>query len=358
VNRIKRSKSIESVSEGTSRRPTLKMLAQYLGLSTTTVSVVISNSPMASTITQATKDRIWQAVEKFGYRPNIFARYLHNKRTYSVAVLVPDIGDEYSALLVSGIESRLSKDGYFFFVVSHRGAPDLIESSPNTLLDRSVEGLIFINTPLKRSLPVPVVAISDITEAPGVTRIVIDNGRAASMILDHLAKLGHKKIAFFKGPPGNGDTQDRWESICRVANELGVKVRPELTVQLGSTHDSKSSMSDSGYECAKKLLQNRRDFTALVAFNDISAIGAMRAFHDAGLRVPRDVSVIGFDDVLQAAFSVPRLTTIRQPLSYMGELAASTLLEGIISGKKYPEEILIYPELIVRESTATARKLK
>jgi DNA-binding LacI/PurR family transcriptional regulator len=117
-------------------------------------------------------------------------------------------------------------------------------------------------------------------------------------------------------------------------------------------------MSDSGYECAKKLLQNRRDFTALVAFNDISAIGAMRAFHDAGLRVPRDVSVIGFDDVLQAAFSVPRLTTIRQPLSYMGELAASTLLEGIISGKKYPEEILIYPELIVRESTATARKLK
>lgn len=356
MKRVKR--KTEVAPTDVPRRPTLKMLAQYLGLSTTTVSVVISDSPMASTITPTTKKRIWDAVEKFGYRPNVFARYLHTKRTYSVAVLVPDIGDEYSASLVSGIEARLAKDGYFFFVVSHRGAPDLIESSPNTLLDRAVEGLIFINTPLKRSLPVPVVAISDITEAPGVTRIVIDNGRAAAMILEHLTKLGHKRIAFFKGPPGNGDTQDRWENICRVASEIGVKVRPELTAQLGSTQNSTASMSDGGYECAKKLLQHRREFTALVAFNDVSAIGAMRAFHDAGLRVPRDISVTGFDDVLPATFSVPRLTTIRQPLPYMGELAASTLLESITSGKKYPEEILIYPELIVRESTAAAKKSK
>ncbi len=337
-------------------RPTLKMLAKHLGLSTTTVSVVISGSPMASTITQATKDRIWEAVEKFGYRPNVFARYLHTKRTYSVAVLVPDIGDEYSASLVSGIESRLARDGYFFFVVSHRGAPDLIENSPNTLLDRAVEGLIFINTPLRRSLPVPVVAISDITNAPGVTRIVIDNGRAATMILSHLTQLGHKRIAFFKGPEGNGDTQDRWENICRVATEIGVKIRPELTIQLGSSDDNRASMSDSGYECAKKLLDSNREFTALVAFNDVSAIGAMRAVNDAGLRVPRDISVTGFDDILPATFSVPRLTTIRQPLHYMGELAATTLLESITSGKKYPEEILIYPELITRESTAAAKK--
>ena len=356
---MKRSKRRTEGSPGDiSHRPTLKMLAQHLGLSTTTVSVVISGSPMAATITEATKKRIWEAAEKFGYRPNVFARYLHTKRTYSVAVLVPDIGDEYSASLVSGIEKRLAKDGYFFFVVSHRGAPDLIESSPSTLLDRAVEGLILINTPLKRSLPVPVVAISDITDAPGVTRIVIDNGRAASMVLEHLTKLGHKRIAFFKGPEGNGDTQDRWENLCRVASDMGVKIQAELTVQLGSSQNNNTSMSDSGYECARKLLENRREFTALIAFNDVSAIGAMRAFHDAGLRVPKDVSVAGFDDVLPAAFSVPRLTTIRQPLPYMGELAASTLLESITSGKKYPEEILIYPELIVRESTGIAKKSK
>jgi len=96
----------------------------------------------------------------------------------------------------------------------------------------------------------------------------------------------------------------------------------------------------------------------VVAFNDVSAIGAMRAFHDVGLRVPRDVSITGFDDVLPSLFSIPRLTTIRQPLPYMGELAATTLLESIESGKKYPEEILIYPELIVRESTAQAKKTK
>jgi DNA-binding LacI/PurR family transcriptional regulator len=340
------------------RRPTLKMLADHLGLSTATVSVVISGAPTAATIAEPTKERIWKAVEKFGYRPNALARYLHTKRTYSVGVLVPDIGDEYSASLVSGIETRLAKDGYFFFVVSHRGAPDLIENSPNTLLDRAVEGLIFINTPLKRALPVPVVAISDITEAPGVTRIVIDNKRAAMMILEHLVKLGHKKIAFFKGPPGNGDTQDRWASLSRVAWEMGIKISSELTVQLRSVQNNKMSMSDSGYECAKKLLASQREFTALVAFNDVSAVGAIRAFQDRGLRVPRDISVTGFDDVLPAAFSIPRLTTIRQPLPYMGQLAATTLLESITSGKRYPEEVLIYPELIVRESTAIAKKSK
>src|SRR5690348_17478723 len=137
---------------GNGDRVTLKNLAQHLELSPTTISVVISDSPLAATIAQKTKDRIWEAVREFNYRPNVFARYLHGKRTYCVAVLVPDIGDEFSASLISGIEKELAKRGYFYFVVSHRGAPELIEKSPDTLLDRGVEGMIFINTPLERSL--------------------------------------------------------------------------------------------------------------------------------------------------------------------------------------------------------------
>src|SRR5438270_7470018 len=163
------------------QRVTLKFLARRLDLSPTTISVVISDSPLAQTIAKHTKERIWAAVRQFSYRPNVFARYLHGKRTFCVAVLVPDIGDEFSSSLISGIEKKLAEQGYFYFVVSHRGAPELIDKSPDTLLDRGVEGMIFINTPLSRLLPVPVVAISDITEAPDVSSIVIDNARAARL---------------------------------------------------------------------------------------------------------------------------------------------------------------------------------
>ena len=337
---------------GNGDRVTLKHLAKHLDLSPTTISVVISDSPLAATIAEKTKQRIWEAVRQFNYRPNVFARYLHGKRTYCVAVLVPDIGDEFSSSLISGIEKRLAQQGYFYFVVSHRGAPELIEKSPDTLLDRGVEGMIFINTPLGRRLPVPVVAVSDITEAPDVSSIVIDNARAARLALKHLRSLGHRTIAFFRGPEGNGDTDDRWESVQKAAADLRIPIAPRLTRSLGKYPEcNNTTMADLGYHAAKELLKASRDFTALVAFNDGSAIGAIRAFRDAGLKVPKDVSVIGFDDIDQAAFNVPRLTTIRQPLIRMGELAASTLIKRIENSEEKSREILVEPMLVVREST-------
>lgn len=334
-------------------RVTLKFLANHLELSPTTISVVISDSPLAATIAQKTKDRIWEAVREFNYRPNVFARYLHGKRTYCVAVLVPDIGDEFSASLISGIEKELAKRGYFYFVVSHRGAPELIETSPDTLLDRGVEGMIFINTPLKRSLSVPVVAVSDITEAPDVSSIVIDNTRAASLALKHLLKLGHKSIAVLRGPRGNGDSEDRWLSLQKAAAEVGIVLAPKLTRELGKYPEcNNTSMSDLGYHAAKELLEVSQEFTGLIAFNDGSAIGAIRAFRDAGLSVPEDISVVGFDDIEQAAFNIPRLTTIRQPLLNMGELAARTLIKRIEQPAEKSREVLVEPKLVVRESTA------
>src|SRR2546423_14376175 len=212
------------------QRVTLKFLAEYLSLSPTTVSVVLTNSPLASTIAKPTKDRIWEAVHKFQYRPNLFARYLHTKRTFSVAVLVPEIGDEFSAMLISGIESKLAEAKFNYFVESHRFAPEQIENSPDTLMDRQVEGMIFINTPLKKSMPVPVIAISDITKAPGVKRIVIDNYEIARIGLAHLKALGHTRLAFFKGPEENGDTEARWAAILHASNELRLNVDPERTV--------------------------------------------------------------------------------------------------------------------------------
>ena len=333
-------------------RVTLKFLAEYLNLSPTTVSVVLTNSPLAKTIATPTKDRIWEAVRKFQYRPNLFARYLHTGRTFSIAVLVPEIGDEFSAMLISGIESKLAEAQYNYFVESHRFAPQQIAESPNSLMDRQVEGMIFLNTPLSRQMPVPVVAISDITNAPGVTRIVIDNYRAVVLGLHHLKDLGHKQIAFFKGPEHNGDTESRWQAVLKAAAELGLAVKPELTASMGNYFATgEKSMMQRGYDAARMLLQTSRDFTALLAFNDGSALGAIRAIQDAGQSVPGNISVVGIDDIQIAAFISPRLTTIRQPLKEMGAIAATTLLQRI-QGEEVPEETVVQPELVVRESTA------
>jgi DNA-binding LacI/PurR family transcriptional regulator len=332
-------------------RVTLKFLAEQLKLSPTTVSVVLTNSPLAKTIAQPTKDRIWEAVRKFQYRPNLFARYLHTKRTFSIAVLVPEIGDEFSAMLISGIESKLAEAKYNYFVESHRFAPQQIEDSPTTLMDRQVEGMIFINTPLRQQMPVPVVAISDITNAPGVSRIVIDNYQAVLLGLRHLKELGHQHIAFFKGPEYNGDTECRWNAILKATSELGLEVKAELTATMGNYFEAgEKSMMQRGYDAAMMLKQKSRDFTGLLAFNDGSAVGAIRAIQDLGLSVPGNISVVGIDDIQIAAFISPRLTTIRQPLRQMGAIAASTLLQRI-QGEEVPEETVVQPELVVREST-------
>jgi LacI family transcriptional regulator len=334
-------------------RTTLKILANHLGLSPTTVSFVVSGSPFAETIAKSTRERVLAAAEELNYRPNVFAQYLHTKKTYSVAVLVPDVGDEYAAALIGGIEICLAKKGFFYFVVSHRGAPELLETSPNTLLDRGVEGMIFINTPLHRALPVPIVAICDITEGPGITRIMIDNEKVATLAVDHLCGLGHTEIAVIKGPSGNGDTEERWKYICKACARHGIRITPRNTVNLGEYPAcNERTMAENGYLAAKELLAKTRTFSALVAFNDASAFGAIRAFSDVGLRVPEDISVVGVDDIPQGAFTVPRLTTVGQPLPSMGELAAETLLEKISGNAKGPKLIKVKPELVIRETTA------
>jgi DNA-binding LacI/PurR family transcriptional regulator len=334
------------------QRVTLKFLAEYLELSPTTVSVVLTGSPLASTIAKATQARIWDAVNKFQYRPNLFARYLQAKRTYSIAVLVPEIGDNYSAMLISGIEAELAKAKFNYFVESHGFAPEQVENSPDMLLALQAEGMIFINTPLHKPLPVPVVAISDITTATGVTRVVIDNYKAVLAAIGHLKSLEHSRIAFFKGPEHNGDTEARWSAVMRASVASGVTVNEELTATTGNYFEAKSMMQ-RGYEAAMALLQRNCAFTALFAFNDGCALGAIRAFQDRGLNVPGDISVVGMDDIQPAEFAFPRLTTIRQPLKEMGAIAASSLIKRIHS-QKVPPETIVQPELVIRESTAQA----
>ncbi len=351
-----RSKTVASFrqrGEASAPSVSLKFLAEHLGLSPATVSLVINRSPAAKSIPHRTQERVRQAARELNYRPNFMARSLRAQRSFTVGVVVPEISEGYAALVMSGIEDHLLEEGYFYFVVSHRHRPDLIEEYPHLLQQRAVEGLIAVDTVCRKGVPIPVVAVSGHLEVEGVTNIALDHPRAAQLALEHLVNLGHRKIAFIKGQEFSSDTEVRWQAVQGAATNLALGINERLVGQL----EGESPSPEPGYLVTRKLLATREPFTALFAFNDISAIGAIRALREAGLAVPEDVSVVGFDDIQSAAFQNPALTTVRQPLRQMGIIAAETLLRRINAPAKspYPKNILVEPELIVRETTARPR---
>jgi LacI family transcriptional regulator len=329
---------------------TLKAVAEHLGLTPGTVSAVLNDAPSARSIPQDTKTRIHAAAKELNYRPNFFARTLRNKRTYTIGVIAEEIGDSYGSAIIGGIEHYLRKTGYFFLTVAHRHDPELLNRYSQILSERGVEGIITVDTTVRETPLLPTVSVAGHKQMKGVTNIVLDHHQAAVLALNHLKALRHERIAFMKGNPLSSDSKDRWDSICHVAGQLGLKIDPELIVQI----DTDDATPMLGYPFVKELLSRRKPFTALFAYNDISAIGAVRAIQEQGLRVPQDVSVMGFDDIPGAAFHTPSLTTVRQPLMRMGEVAAQSLVERIEGKNEYPAEIAIEPELVVRESTGPA----
>jgi DNA-binding LacI/PurR family transcriptional regulator len=332
----------------------LKFLAEHLGLSQAAVSFVINRSPAAKSIPHRTQELIRTAARELNYRPNHLARSLRQQRSFTIGVVVPEISEGYAALVMSGIEDYLLDEGYFYFVVSHHHRKELIAEYPLLLEQRAVEGLIAVDTVLSDTVEVPGVAVSGHREVPGVTNIVINHDRAACLALQHLTILGHRRVAFIKGQEFSSDTEIRWEAVCEAAKKFGVEVSEKRIGQL----EGESSSPLLGYQVMQKILARGEVFTALFAFNDISAIGAIQALREAGRRVPEDVSVVGFDDIQSAAFQNPGLTTVRQPLREMGKIAGETLLKRITAPAKapYPKEIIVEPELIVRGSTARAAK--
>jgi LacI family transcriptional regulator len=325
----------------------LRTLGEYLNLSPATISLVLNNAPGVRSIPQATRDRVIEAAARFDYRPSFYARSLRKRQTFSVGVLLPELNDSYATQVLTGVEELLIEEGYFYLIASHRRRPDLIEEYPRLLLDRCVEGFILIDTVLEHSMKLPVVAVAGHRKIDGVTNVVLDQRRAAELELRHLYQLGHRKIAFMRGGSHSSDADERWECQMAAARELKLDVPSELKVQVQLS----VSTPEMGFEPANELVNRRADFTALVCYNDVSAIGAVRAFMDHGLRVPEDISVVGFDDIQSAAFHNPSLTTIRQPLQQMGVSAARILLQRIRGQAEFPDAVPIRPELVIREST-------
>ena len=322
------------------------MLAEHLSLSPATVSFVLNNAPNRS-IPEVTRERVRAAAREFHYQPSVVARLLQGKKSQTIGVLLPEIGEGYHAQVLAGAAEVFMKEGYFFFTAHHRHRKDLVEEYPQLLRQRGVEGILAIDTRLESPLGLPTVTVASHNMLPGTTNILLDHDRAAELALGHLTRHGHRKIVYMRGAPFSSDSTSRWRAIVRVANALGLSMPKTHIIRL----EKDVNTPELGYPAMAQMLMRQRDFTAVLCFNDVSAIGCVRALHDAGLSVPQQVSVVGFDDIQSASFYVPSLTTIRQPLLQMGATAAALLLKKL-RGEHTDSLVKIEPELMTRESTA------
>jgi LacI family transcriptional regulator len=342
---------------------TIRDVARRSGFSSTTVSIVLNDAPLARYIPPSTKKRIARAAEKLGYRPNQFARSLRSKRSHTVGVMVLDMTDPYCTSILRGIENTLYQASYLPMLTDVHNDRSRFERYLEMLLDRRIEGLIvlanwlFLDINLLADLEkssIPIVSVGCELQGEAMSSVVVDNEIGGYLALEHLHSLGHRKIAFIRGPKTLTDSSPRWRGIRRCAKTFGLEIDERLVFDLPESRDPLSSF-EMGQKLTEGLLKQRRKFTAILAFDDMTAFGATRALSKAGLRVPEHCSIIGFDDVAPSALFTPALTTIRQPMEAMGAGAVEIVIEGIESVLE-KRAVAAYhrkvePTLIVREST-------
>jgi len=333
---------------GRNKRTSLKDLAAYLKVDPSTVSVVLNDVPGRS-ISQQTRERIKAAARLFNYSPSLLARSLRQQDTRMVGVLLPVVGEEYHAQVLGGVASELERNRYSYLIAQHWHSQDKLRDYIEVLISRGVQGFIVIDTHLTSELHVPGVAVAGHKRIPDVTNVMLNHQLAATLTMQHLHELGHRRIAVIRGQPASSDSDIRWAATSAAAKQFELEIPRKLVMQL----DRDVPSPELGYTIAQKLMKESMDFTAIVCFNDIAALGAIRAVGDAGLRTPEDISVIGFDDIRMSVFARPSITTIRQPLQQMGETAAKILLERL-KGEHLGHDVAVEPELIVRESTGKA----
>jgi len=343
---------------------TLLDVARACGFSVSTVSIVLSEAPLSQNVAEKTRQKIRDMAQKLGYHPDAFARSLRRQRSQTIGVLAYDLSDPYCIPIVRGIQERLQPAGYLPLLMDAQTKRGLFDKYLEMILERRAEGVIVIaswvfdETNLLSDIQknnVPIVIVSrDLTER-GVSSILVDNETGGGLAMRHLHELGHRKVAVIRGPEEMFDSAPRWAGIHAAATAAGISFDPKLVFQLPNLVDPMSGF-EGGMDCAQRMLASRRRFSAVLAFDDLTALGVVRGLLGAGLRVPEDCSVLGFDDVLPAAVATPAITTIRQPLREMGVLASEWVVEAIKAREQKKEQkarmYRALPELVVRMSSA------
>ena len=325
----------------------LEDIAKETGFSISTVSRVLSNSSYP--VSDQIREKVLSVAEEMGYEPNIAARSLRTDRTNTIGIIVDDLLSPFTPPIVRGIQDYLNENGFLSLIVNSDWDPEQEQAAIKTLLSRPVDGIIFVeyshqttSDVLERSEK-PRVFVHRLFGSPIKNSVVPDDYYGASLAIAHLLGLGHHRIGYINGPENWHTCRARLSGYQDTLASHKLPFEPAL-VQPGDWE------IESGYAAAKNLLQLAERPTAIFAANDTMALGAIYAIQDAGLHVPEDVAVVGYDNRNFTKTCRPRITTVSMPVIEMGGVAAELLLRQVAEGRKEEEEIKVKGQLIIRET--------
>jgi DNA-binding LacI/PurR family transcriptional regulator len=326
---------------------TLHELAKATGCSVSTVSRALNNSEHP--VNNATRERILAIASQMGYRPNMTARGLKMDRTFTIGLIVYNIASPFTPVLIRGIQEYLKQHDYFSTIISTDFDPDLESEAVHQLISRSIDGVIFVeswrdesNNPLDLANK-PYVFVYRLFNGSYANSVVVDDIHGARLAVEHLVKLGHRRIAFINGPHDWDASKERLAGYKDLLGQNGIPYEARM-VEEGTWE------VQSGYSAAKKFLKIPQPPTAIFAANDFMALGAIYAIQDAGLNVPKDIAVVGYDDRDFASFSKPTITTVCPPSYEMGQLAAQLILNRLENQIEIKDPIRVQGKLTIRES--------
>jgi len=337
-------------------RPTkplsIKDIARKANVSHSTVSRALSNNPR---VNQATVERIRRIAEESGYRGSAIARSLATRRSKTIGVVVTTIADQFAACVVSGIEEVAGNRGYSVFLANSNADPDREVRVVHSFEERRVDGIIVtasrvgaLYVPMLSRMRVPIVLLNNQHPSEFVHSVMIENTKASLEATQHLISLEHRRIAYIGDRHGRTSDTERFAGYRLALDSAQIPFAPELVV-FGD------GSPEGGMDAVTQLLALVAKPTAVFCYDDMTALGAVRQLHAVGLRVPEEISVVGFDDLPIVQYTHPPLTTVRQPMADMGRLAMETVFD-IIGGSKSNHNIKMPGTLIVRGSTGKPGK--
>jgi LacI family transcriptional regulator len=328
---------------------TIRDVADRAGVSMSTVSHVINDTRFVS---DEKRQRVLEAMNALGYRPNSLARSLRRQRTYTIGVVVPDSSNSFFADIARGIEDVGFDLGYTVTICSTDERADKEEVYVNSLIDRQIDGVAIVvasssdnSLRLLTEQGVPTVAIDRDVPGANVDSVVVDNYGGGYAVGEHFAALGYRRCAAIVAPPAhNVPVAERLRGFRDALAKQAVTLPDELIVPSGHTFES-------GRQAIRRLLEQQDGLEAVFASNDLAAVGVMRGAAELGYGVPERLAVVGYDNIDLAAYTTPGLTTVAQPKYQIGQHAAQLILRRIAEPDAEPALIRLHPSLEVRESS-------
>ena len=328
---------------------TMKQVAEKAGVSTTTVSHVINNTRVVS---EDARERVLSVIQELRYIPSAVARSLKNDRTHTIGMMIPNNSNPYFAELIQGIEDASFELGYNIILCNSYDDPKKQAAYIRVLMEKRIDGLILVSSGSDEDLSmllanevIPKVLVDREVTGVAADLIEADHVQGAYEATRYLISLGHKRIACVAGPDTLLPSGGRVAGYQRALKEAGITVCDDFIVHSDFT-------SEGGFNAFQKLLTLDSKPTAIFASNDLMAIVGICAANQAGVKIPQDLSVIGYDDIALASFSTPPLTTIAQPKYQIGQLTAKTLVERISNPDSQVRRTMLTPELVIRQSTS------